>query len=193
MKKIVIINGKKAFGHSLGGLNQYLSEFAAQYLTSLGHHVQSTVVSDGYDIAAEIDKWLWSDVVIYQMPGWWMGPPWTIKKYMDEVFTQGHGKLYSSDGRSRFDASKKYGSGGLLQGKQYMLSLTWNAPIEAFNEPGQFFHGLGVDAVYLPVHKAHQFLGMTELPTFICNNVIKDPKIQADIARYQQHLTKYFA
>ena len=49
------------------------------------------------------------------------------------------------------------GSGGLIQGKKYMLSLTWNAPMEAFTEEDQFFHGVGVDGVYLPFHKANQF------------------------------------
>lgn len=39
-----------------------------------------------------------------------------------------------------------------------MLSLTWNAPMEAFTEKDQFFHGVGVDGVYLPFHKANQFL-----------------------------------
>lgn len=54
-----------------------------------------------------------------------------------------------------------------------MLSLTWNAPMEAFTEKDQFFHGVGVDGVYLPFHKANQFLGMDALPTFIANDVIK--------------------
>ena len=66
---------------------------------------------------------------------------------MDDVFTEGHGSLYASDGRTRSDASKKYGSGGLVQGKKYMLSLTWNAPMEAFTDKDQFFHGVGVDGV----------------------------------------------
>ncbi|MGQ7173731.1 hypothetical protein ACUOCP_53485, partial [Escherichia sp. R-CC3] len=65
---------------------------------------------------------------------------------------EGHGTLYASDGRTRKDPSKKYGSGGLVQGKKYMLSLTWNAPMEAFTEKDQFFHGVGVDGVYLPDH-----------------------------------------
>lgn len=65
----------------------------------------------------EVQNFLWADVVIWQMPGWWMGAPWTVKKYMDDVFTEGHGSLYASDGRTRSDASKKYGSGGLVQGK----------------------------------------------------------------------------
>lgn len=61
------------------------------------------------------------------------------EKYIDDVFTAGHGKLYASDGCTRSDATKGYGSGGLIQGKTYMLSVTWNAPLEAFNDPKQFF------------------------------------------------------
>ncbi|MFP1455777.1 hypothetical protein ACLB1O_28810 [Escherichia coli] len=30
--------------------------------------------------------------------------------------------------------------------------------MEAFTEKDQFFHGVGVDGVYLPFHKANQFL-----------------------------------
>ncbi|MDI8745885.1 NAD(P)H-dependent oxidoreductase, partial [Salmonella enterica subsp. enterica serovar Montevideo] len=125
--------------------------------------------------------------------GWWMGAPWTVKKYMDDVFTEGHGTLYASDGRTRSDAAKKYGSGGLVQGKKYMLSLTWNAPMEAFTEKDQFFHGVGVDGVYLPFHKANQFLGMDALPTFIANDVIKMPDVPRYTAEYRKHLSEIFA
>jgi modulator of drug activity B len=193
MSNILIINAKKQFGHSNGELNQTLSDVAESFLRDVKHDVQVTVVDDGYDIEAEVQKYLWADAVIYQMPGWWMGEPWILKKYIDEVFTAGHGSLYASDGRTRSDASKKYGSGGLIQGKKYMLSLTWNAPLEAFTDPDQFFHGVGVDGVYLHFHKANQFLGMEALPTFICNDVIKQPNITSDIARLRAHLGEVFA
>ncbi|WP_390904028.1 NAD(P)H-dependent oxidoreductase [Shewanella phaeophyticola] len=65
------------------------------------------------------------------------GAPWIVKKYIDEVFTIGHGRLYQSDGRSRKNADQHYGSGGLIQGKQYMLSVTWNAPEQPFTDPQQ--------------------------------------------------------
>ncbi len=193
MTRFLIINGGKAFGHSAGELNRTLADFAASTLKDFQFEVETTFVDGGYDVEAEIEKYLRADVVIYQMPGWWMGAPWTLKKYMDEVFTAGHGRLYASDGRSRSDASLKYGSGGLIQGKQYMLSLTWNAPMEAFTDPAQFFEGVGVDGVYLPFHKANQFLGMSPLPTFICNDVIKAPAVAADIDRYYAHLATLFA
>ncbi len=192
MSNILIINGAKQFAHSKGELNDTLTEFSASHLKTLGHQVQVTRTNSDYDIQAEIEKYLWADVVIYQMPGWWMGAPWTMKKYIDDVFTIGHGSLYASDGRSRSDASKKYGSGGLIQGKKYMLSLTWNAPMEAFTDSDQFFHGVGVDGVYLPFHKANQFLGMESLPTFIVNDVIKMPNVPSYLEAYKKHLDQIF-
>ncbi|WP_436904765.1 NAD(P)H-dependent oxidoreductase [Acinetobacter johnsonii] len=193
MKNILLINGAKTFAHSNGQLNDTLTELAQEVLSGLGHQVQVTRADSEYDAKAEVEKFLWADTVIYQMPGWWMGAPWTVKKYIDDVFTEGHGSLYASDGRSRADASKKYGSGGLIHDKNYMLSLTWNAPMDAFNDAEQFFHGVGVDGVYLPFHKANQFLGMQTLPTFIVNDVIKAPDVEAYMAQYRDHLTQVFA
>ena len=190
MKNILLINGAKTFAHSNGQLNDTLTELAQEVLSDLGHQVQVTRAESEYDAKAEVEKFLWADTVIYQMPGWWMGAPWTVKKYIDDVFTEGHGSLYANDGRSRSDASKKYGSGGLIHDKNYMLSLTWNAPMDAFNDAEQFFHGVGVDGVYLPFHKANQFLGMQTLPTFIVNDVIKAPDVEAYMAQYRDHLTK---
>ncbi len=75
------------------------------------------------------------------------------EKYMDEVFTAGAGTLYANDGRHRVSPTEGYGTGGLLQGRRHMLSLTWNAPREAFTREGDFFEGLGVDALYMHFHK----------------------------------------
>lgn len=192
MTNILLINAQKEFGHSHGRLNRTLQESALETLTKMGHSTKQTIVDNGYEIQEEIAKILWADAIIYQMPGWWMGAPWILKKYIDEVFTAGHGQLYESDGRSRSDPSKKYGSGGLLHDKHYMLSLTWNAPEEAFNDPQQFFAGAGVDAVYLAFHKANQFLGMHPLDTFLCNDVMKDPQIDQYLSAYRAHLEKLF-
>ena len=192
MSNILIINGAKKFAHSNGQLNDTLTEVAESFLRDLGHDVQVTRTDSEYDVKAEVEKYLWADTVIYQMPGWWMGAPWTMKKYIDDVFTEGHGSLYASDGRTRSDAEKKYGSGGLIQGKTYMLSLTWNAPLQAFEDKEQFFHGVGVDGVYLAQHKANQFIGLDTLPTFMCNDVIKQPDVEGDFARYRAHLENVF-
>ena len=73
-----------------------------------------------------------------------------------------------------------------------MLSVTWNAPLEAFEDKEQFFHGVGVDGVYLAQHKANQFIGLDTLPTFMCNDVIKQPDVEGDFARYRAHLENVF-
>ena len=190
--KILLINGGKAFGHSNGELNRTLHGEAKALLTHLGHQVQETHVDKGYNLDEEVEKYLWMDAVVYQMPGWWMGEPWIVKQYIDEVFTHGHGKMYTSDGRHRVDPTKDYGKGGLLQGRKHMLSLTWNAPIEAFTDTQEFFGGLGVDAVYFHFHKANEFLGLSPLPTYIANDVIKMPNVPKFILDYQDHLKRVF-
>lgn len=191
MVQVLIVNAGKDFGHSHGELNKMLTEIAQEKLTQLGHDVQVTHLELGYNVAAEVEKYVWADVVIYQQPAWWMGGPWTLKRYVDEVFTAGHGVLYQDDGRSRANGSKKYGSGGLIHGKKYMISTTWNAPAEAFEDPEQFFEGVGVEGVFLPFHKANQFLGMQPLPTFMCNDVMKNPSIADDVIRYKAHLAAH--
>lgn len=192
MSNILIINGAKSFNFAKGDLNELYVKTAHELLTLRGHKVSITKADSDYVVEDEIQKILDNDILIYQMPGWWMGEPWTVKKWMDEVFTIGQGKLYANDGRTRSDESHKYGSGGLLQDKKYMLSLTWNAPLEAFNDPSQFFEGRGVDGVYFHFHKSNQFLGMTTLPTFITNDIYKNPKIDEDIHRFKEHLLKEF-
>ena len=190
---VFLINGAKELGHSKGRLNTTLHDLAKEILKKFGYQIKEVIVDKGYDIQQEVEHLLWADYIIYQMPGWWMGEPWIIKKYMDEVFTSGSGRLYANDGRSRENPNKKYGSGGLSQGKKYMFSLTWNAPREAFEDEQQFFEGKGVDGVYMHLHKAHQFLGMTALPTFICYDVIKDPQVEQYKKDYEAHLNVVFA
>lgn len=189
---ILLIDGGKAFAHSAGRLNHTLHQIARDTLSALGHQVRETVIDDGYDIQQEVEKFQWMDAVIWQMPGWWMHEPWTVKKYIDEVFTTGAGTLYTSDGRHRVSPTEGYGSGGLLQGRRHMLSLTWNAPREAFTREGDFFEGVGVDALYMHFHKAHEFMGTTQLPTFVCYDVIKNPQVEQDLADYTAHLNEVF-
>jgi putative NADPH-quinone reductase len=114
-----------------GRYNETLHNSAVALMVSAGIDVQQTCIDGCYDIADEVQKWVWADAVVWQMPGWWMGAPWTVKKGIDEVFTAGHDSLYANDGRTRSDSSQKYGRGTLLHGERYMNSATWNAPQQA--------------------------------------------------------------
>lgn len=193
MKKVLLLNGSKKFGNSEGRLSATLHNVAKESLESLGLKVLETHIDKGYEIESEVQKLLDSDVWIYQMPGWWMGEPWIVKKYIDEGYLAGAGKFFTSDGRHSDNPSKNYGTGGLLQDKRYMFSLTWNAPLESFTDKDEFFGGVGVDGVYLHLHKAHEFMGLKALPTFICNDVVKNPQIEQYKADYKAHLQKIFS
>ncbi len=110
---ILLINGASNFSSPKGELNRSLHAMASDLLAEQ-HENEKTIIEDGYDVASEVEKFLWADVVVYQMPAWWMGAPWTVKKYMDEVLIAGHGALFANDGRTRDDPSKQYGTGGYL-------------------------------------------------------------------------------
>lgn len=189
-KNFLIIDcGCKNFDQG-GKLNHFLSDIAMGELQHLGHSVEMTILDEPWEIAAEVEKIKKADVIIVQTPGWWMGPPWKFKFYQDQVFIQPG--IVHNDGRTHEEPTKNYGRGGTLTDKQYLLSSTWNAPKEAFTEPGEFFEGRGIDGVFFPVHKAFQFLGMKPLPSFMCNDVIKNPKIEEDVERWKAHLKKLF-
>jgi len=100
--------------------------------------------------------------------------------------------MFKDDGRTRSDPSKKYGSGGFMQGRKYILSTTWNAPAEAFNDKEQFFEGKDVDDVFFNFHKAQHFLGLEQLPTFSCYDVLKNQDITANLTDYEKHLNGIF-
>lgn len=191
MNKVLIVNGGAINGESKGRLNDSLCELAKKTLTALGLEVLTSKIVDGYMLDEEINRFKWADAVIWQFPGWWMGEPWHVKKYVDEVFY--NGEFLTGDGRHRTDPKHGYGTGGLLTDKHYMISTTWNAPLEAFIEPHEFFEGVGPDGVLLHFHKLNQFVGMKSLPSFICNDVIKDPQPERYFADYRMHLEKVFA
>ncbi len=73
-----------------------------------------------------------------------------------------------------------------------MLSLTFNAPRAAFDDPEQYlFQGKGVDDLFFPMHMNFRFFGMEPIDTFVCYDVMKNPDIEQDFKRFQQHLSQY--
>lgn len=192
MKKVLIINAHQFFeGISSGRLNDAIAGVIKEEMEKHGHAVKQTRIEQGYDIEAEVAKHLWADLIILQAPVFWFGMPWIYKKYVDEVFTAGmfQQSFLSGDGRTRTDPSKQYGTGGKMQGKQYMLSLTWNAPAEAFGDETQvLFRGKTVDDVFVSNTANYTFCGAEVLPSFSCHDVMKAPDVEGDMARLREHL-----
>ncbi|APW43192.1 NAD(P)H-dependent oxidoreductase [Rhodoferax saidenbachensis] len=197
MKKVLLINAHQFYeGISSGGLNNTVAGVIQEEMVQRGFAFQETRIEQGYETNAEVQKHLWADLIILQSPVYWFGTPWIYKKYVDEVFTAGmmQSSFITGDGRTREDPAKQYGSGGLLQGKQYMVSLTWNAPAEAFGNPAQtLFEGRSVDDVFILNTANYKFCGMEVLPSFSCHDVLKAPDIAHDLARLRQQLANIAA
>ncbi|MEJ2881792.1 NAD(P)H-dependent oxidoreductase [Pedobacter sp. GR22-6] len=195
MKHIFIINGGQVFEHSGGLFNKTLSAATLAYFNEKeGYEVRLSDVNEAYDPLQEVENYKWADVVIYHTPIWWFQLPHAFKKYIDVVFTEGHQKgIYKSDGRSAANPEINYGTGGMLHGKQYLLSTSWNAPATAFTLPGEFFNEKSVDEGPLfGFHRMNAFTGMTPLESIHFHDVEKNADIPKDLKRYQEHLDKLF-
>ena len=168
-------------GWSEGTLNRSFAEVARTFLQERG-----------YDPTEEVEKHRVADLVLLQTPVNWFGAPWIYKKYADEVFNAAlEAKvLLEGDGRTRSDASRQYGSGGKMQGKKFMISATWNAPREAFDNPqGTLMAGKGTADLFLGITANYKFCGYTILPDFGVFDIFKKGgEIPAALVAYRKHL-----
>lgn len=195
MTKIFIINGGQKFGHSGGKFNETIADATAGFFSSLeGFEVKTTNINHDYDPAEEVEKYVWADVVIYHTPIWWFQVPHAFKKYIDVVFTEGHQKgIYVSDGRKAENPTRNYGTGGMLHGRKYMVTSSWNAPKEAFTLPGEFFMETSVDdGVLFGFHRMNAFTGMERMEGIHFHDVEKNADIISALKQHQEHLTQNF-
>lgn len=196
MKNVLIINGHQYYPVvAEGKLTQNIINSLEDFCKEKGFEVKSTQIDKQYIIKDELEKFAWANVIILQYPVYWMGVPWITKKYIDEIFSYGKDKVtYVDDGRSRKDPSKKYGSGGLMQGKHYMLSLTYNCPLSEFDNKEGFFEGLSIDQANISVHKTFQFCGAQQLETYSIHDVFKgDLDLKRELQRLEEILEKNFS
>ncbi|RYY73314.1 MAG: flavodoxin family protein [Gammaproteobacteria bacterium] len=195
--KILFINARQPVEEmSEGKLNAHIASCICVQLISKGHDIRTTEIIEGYDVEQEVEKHVWADIIITQSPVYWFGNPWTYKKYVDEVFNAGllNPRMVANDGRTRNDPNKQYGTGGLMQGKKYMLSLTWNAPEAAFNDKDQYlFQGKTVDDVFIFNTANYKFCGAEILPSFSFHDVLKHGVTNQDMERLRAHLDAHIS
>jgi modulator of drug activity B len=198
MKKIFIINGGQHFAHSGGKFNHTVLEWDKQYFTpENGFELRTTDINEVYDLATEVEKFVWADVVIYHTPVWWFSMPYKLKEYIDTVFTAGHRKgIYYSDGRKSENPERNYGTGGSLHGRSYLLTTSWNAPEAAFTLANEFFNETSVDdGVMFGFHRMNAFTGMKKMDSFHFHDLEKNGSIER-IENYRQeylaHINKIF-
>jgi len=195
MKNVLIINGHQRYDEvAEGNLTKMYIDFASEFFEKNGFAVKHSIVESDYDVEEEVQKFAWADYILVQYPVYWMGVPWITKKYIDEIFSAGMNRVtYESDGRSRSDATKRYGSGGLMQGTKYMLSLTYNCPTSEFSSKDGFFDGLSLDEANIATHKTFQFCGAEPLETYSVHDIFKaDLDINSELKKFNNILEKNF-
>ena len=195
MKKVLIINGGQNFGHSGGKYNQTIAENTLEVLKQFENvEVKISTISDGYDKNNEVEKFVWADYIVYHTPIWWFQLPNGFKKYIDEVFTAGHAKgIYMSDGRKAENQKINYGTGGMLGGRKYMLTTSWNAPETAFTLPGEFFSEKSVDdGPLFGFHRMNAFVSLEKMESFHFYDVEKNANIERDMKLYREHVATIF-
>jgi len=196
MKNVLIINGHQKYPVvAEGKLTQFYIDTATEFFHKAGYAIKHSEVESDYNVKEEVEKFAWADIILFQFPTYWMGVPWLAKKYIDEIFSTGQGTVtYENDGRTRSDATKRYGSGGLMQGKSYMLSITYNCPISEFNDKEGFFSGLSLDEANVATHKTFQFCGAEPIETFSVHDIFKgDLDLEKEKVRFVAHLEKNFS
>ena len=105
------------------------------------------------DVRREIARLERADLVVFQFPIWWHGPPAMLKGWMDRVFV--NGGLYTS--AMRYDR-------GYFCGKKAVCSVTTGAPEIAFG-PGS--RGGDVERILWSTHYSLHYMGFRVLSPFI--------------------------
>lgn len=195
-KKVLLINTHLTYPNwTEGTLNNSFIQKAKDFFEAKDFEILETKIEEGYNPDEEVDKHLEADIVMLQTPVNWFGAPWIYKKYVDEVFNSGlfSKKFLSDDGRTREDATKQYGTGGHLQGKKFMISATWNAPAEAFDNPvQQLMQGKSTADLFLPITSNYRFCGVEIVADYNCFDIFKNQDIAKDLENFPKHLENVF-
>lgn len=131
------------------------------------------------DVAAEMKKVDWADLIIFQFPVWWTSFPAILKGWIDRVFANGFA----------FDAAEgKMYTEGLLKGKKALLSFTTGAPWNLYTSEGP--HG-DIDIALTSIkHNTMEAVGMEVLPLFgiFGPASMEEKEIKKEMERYRVFL-----
>ncbi|MCS2160923.1 NAD(P)H-dependent oxidoreductase [Scandinavium sp. H11S7] len=129
------------------------------------------------DIAAEQEKLIWADVVIFQFPLWWFSMPAIMKGWFDRVYANGF--AYGVGEHNETHWGDRYGE-GTLAGKRAMLLVStggWESHYSARGINGS------IDDILFPIQHGMLFYpGFDVLPPMLIYRAEK-----TDDARYIEY------
>lgn len=107
------------------------------------------------DIAAEQERVLWADMIIFQFPIWWQSAPAILKGWFDRVLARGFA----------YAPGKAFDQGG-LRGRRAMCAITTGSPESMFGPGGFYQHDISVVLGHI-LRGTLSFVGLEVLPTFV--------------------------
>ncbi|MCQ4198971.1 NAD(P)H-dependent oxidoreductase [Streptomyces sp. NPDC058783] len=114
------------------------------------------------DVAAEQEKLLWADTVIFQFPLWWYTMPAILKGWVDRVFT--HRFAYGVGVHDETRYGERFGE-GTLRGRRAILSVTVGGPEPHYTDRG--INGPIEDLLFPIHHGILYYPGLEVLPPFV--------------------------
>lgn len=116
------------------------------------------------DVAAEQEKLLWADTVIFQFPMWWYTMPAILKGWVDRVFSYHFAYGVGVHDETRY--GERFGE-GTLQGRRAILSVTVGGPESHYTDRG--INGPIEDLLFPIHHGILYYPGLEVLPPFVLN------------------------
>ena len=123
--KILLVNGYQKHDFCKGELNFSLYNIMLDKLRH-NHDVQLSSV-ENYNVIDERNKFLWADLIIFQFPIYWFNCPPLMKKWLDEVFTDGW--AYGKNGNN-------------LENRNIGLAVTAGISENNYSKSGKYKHSL---------------------------------------------------
>ncbi|GAA2575518.1 NAD(P)H-dependent oxidoreductase [Winogradskya consettensis] len=117
------------------------------------------------DVAAEQEKLLWSDTIIFQFPLWWYTMPAILKGWVDRVFTFHF--AYGVGEHSDTKYGERFGE-GTLAGRRALLSVTTGGPESHYAARG--INGPIDDLLWPIQHGILYYPGLEVLPPFVLHS-----------------------
>ena len=138
------------------------------------------------DVAAEQDKLLWAEAIIFQFPIWWYGLPAILKGWVDRVYAYRFAYGYK-DGTNAY----RFGE-GILAGKRALVSVTAGGPAADYGPRG--INGPLEQLLFPFTHGALFYPGMEVLPIFAVHGAmfLDDDGVQRAREALEQRLMGLF-